>query len=137
MSYAYISKILCVLMSNVKAVSSYHPSILARFLSTLNSAIKLSDQLVYYLLFISSFLHCNSLLLLIVILSVVCRPEYKQLHLLREHLLGVPFVALTATATERYECFTISYFYLFILLLLISNGDVFPLLVVATCILLP
>ncbi|GJN33444.1 hypothetical protein PR202_gb22044 [Eleusine coracana subsp. coracana] len=31
----------------------------------------------------------------------VCRVEYKQLHLLRDLLVGVPFVALTATATER------------------------------------
>ncbi|TKW36547.1 hypothetical protein SEVIR_2G447500v4 [Setaria viridis] len=29
------------------------------------------------------------------------RVEYKQLHLLRDLLVGVPFVALTATATER------------------------------------
>ncbi|CAN6206495.1 unnamed protein product [Urochloa humidicola] len=29
------------------------------------------------------------------------RMEYKQLHLLRDLLMGVPFVALTATATER------------------------------------
>ncbi|KAF8656550.1 hypothetical protein HU200_060609 [Digitaria exilis] len=29
------------------------------------------------------------------------RMEYKQLHLLRDRLEGVPFVALTATATER------------------------------------
>ncbi|CAN6200298.1 unnamed protein product [Urochloa humidicola] len=29
------------------------------------------------------------------------RMEYKQLHLLRDLLVGVPFVALTATATER------------------------------------
>lgn len=30
------------------------------------------------------------------------RLEYKQLDKLRTFLLGVPFVALTATATEKY-----------------------------------
>ncbi len=29
------------------------------------------------------------------------RPEYRQIAMLREHLPGVPFMALTATATER------------------------------------
>lgn len=30
------------------------------------------------------------------------RVEYKQLHKLRDVLLDVPFVGLTATATEKY-----------------------------------
>ncbi|GJN10657.1 hypothetical protein PR202_ga28770 [Eleusine coracana subsp. coracana] len=34
-------------------------------------------------------------------ISLPPRVEYKQLHLLRDLLVGVPFVALTATATER------------------------------------
>ena len=36
--------------------------------------------------------------------------EYKQLHSLRDLLVGVPFVALTATATERCEFYTITLF---------------------------
>ncbi|RLN34688.1 putative ATP-dependent DNA helicase RecQ [Panicum miliaceum] len=34
-------------------------------------------------------------------ISLPSRMEYKELHLLRDLLVGVPFVALTATATER------------------------------------
>jgi hypothetical protein len=39
----------------------------------------------------------------------LCRVEYKKLHSLRGLLVGVPFVALTATATERYGCYTASF----------------------------
>lgn len=31
----------------------------------------------------------------------ICRQDYKMLHELRDKLHGVPFLALTATATER------------------------------------
>lgn len=35
---------------------------------------------------------------------VMCyRQEYKKLHEIRAKLLGVPYIALTATAAERYE----------------------------------
>jgi hypothetical protein len=44
---------------------------------------------------------CSNICSLLCALVVVCRTKYKMLNRLRSNLPGIPFVALTATATER------------------------------------
>lgn len=43
---------------------------------------------------------CNFIFIFLVIF--LCRKEYKQLDKLRGFLLNVPFIGLTATATQKY-----------------------------------
>jgi hypothetical protein len=65
-----------------------------RYLSFLLSNFKISILLSFFLPYLFSITISDSPLWLI-------RVEYKQLDKLRNILLDVPFVALTATATEK------------------------------------
>jgi hypothetical protein len=54
-----------------------------------------------YIYFLLWCVMCSNICSLLCALVVVCRTKYKMLNRLRSNLPGIPFVALTATATER------------------------------------